>query len=115
MKKNETSHRANKGSVVGLGILLATVLGACGSTSVDEPQAPEVENEALSTLCLNVLCQTGTVCNPKTGNCEPTSSGSRCTISGDPPVTTGCADGKTCVPISCTNSVPPTCFGTCAP
>lgn len=115
MKKNDRSHRANKGLKVGLGILLATMLGACGGASVDEPQASEVESQALSTLCADVLCQTGTVCNPKTGNCEPSSRGSRCTISGDPLVTTGCADGKTCILIACTNSVPPTCFGTCAP
>jgi hypothetical protein len=115
MRKNDG---VNKGSMVGLGMLLATLVGACGGMGVDDPQATEqatqAESEALSDRCLNVSCQTGTVCNPKTGNCEP-ARGGRCTISGDPPVTTGCAAGQTCLPISCTNSIPPTCFGTCAP
>jgi hypothetical protein len=114
VRKNDDSHRANKDLKVGLGILLAALLGACGGTSADEPQAPEVESQALSGRCTVVLCPTGTVCNPKTGSCEG-SRGGRCTVSGDPPVTTGCADGATCVPLACTNSVPPTCFGTCAP
>jgi hypothetical protein len=112
--KNERSLRANKDLMIGLGILLATMLGACGGTSVDESQASEVESQALSNRCTIVLCQTGTVCNPKTGSCEP-SRGGHCTISGDPPVTTGCVDGETCVPLACTNSIPPTCFGSCAP
>jgi hypothetical protein len=30
-------------------------------------------------------------------------------------VTNGCADHQACVPLSCTNSIPPTCLGTCAP
>ena len=115
MRKNDRSHRANKGLKFGLGILLATMLAACGGTSVDEPQASEVESQALSDRCTVVLCPTGTVCNPKTGSCEPASRGGRCTISGDPPVTTGCAEGESCVPLACTNSIPPTCFGTCAP
>jgi hypothetical protein len=114
MKKNDRCDRANKGLKVGLCILLVTLLGGCGGTSVDEPQALEIESQALSNLCTTVLCQTGTVCNPKTGSCEPSSRGIRCTISGDPPVTTGCADRNACVPLSCTNSMPPTCFGTCA-
>jgi hypothetical protein len=112
---NDENHRTSKDLLVGLGILLATMLGACGGMSVDEPQASEVESQALSDRCTVVLCPTGSVCNPKTGSCEPGSRGNRCTISGQPPATTGCADGETCVPIACTQSIPPTCFGTCAP
>ena len=114
MNNNDKSRRTNKGLALGLGMVLATELAACGGAGVDEPQASQDESEALSNLCTNVLCQTGTTCNPKTGNCEP-SRGGRCTIAGDPPVTSGCAAAQRCIPISCTNSIPPTCFGTCAP
>ena len=37
----------------------------------------------------------------------------KCKIAGDPPVTTGCKASQTCLPYACTNSVPPTCYGTC--
>lgn len=39
--------------------------------------------------------------------------GQRCTVSGNPRVTTGCQAGQTCGIVACTNSVPPTCWGTC--
>lgn len=37
----------------------------------------------------------------------------QCRISGDPPVTTGCKAGEQCTPHACTDSIPPTCVGTC--
>ena len=39
--------------------------------------------------------------------------GQRCTVSGNPAVTTGCTNGESCTLVACTNSVPPTCWGTC--
>src|SRR6185503_2423613 len=39
--------------------------------------------------------------------------GQRCTVRGNPPVTTGCNSGESCAVVACTNTVPPTCFGTC--
>jgi hypothetical protein len=42
-----------------------------------------------------------------------TVGGARCTISGDPPVQTGCAEGQSCIPEACTNSIPPSCVGHC--
>lgn len=40
-------------------------------------------------------------------------SGPRCSIKGEPPVTTGCSEEEVCVPYVCTHSIPPTCAGTC--
>jgi hypothetical protein len=37
--------------------------------------------------------------------------GQRCTVRGG--VTTGCGTGETCAVVACTNSIPPTCWGTC--
>jgi hypothetical protein len=42
-------------------------------------------------------------------------AGPRCTVSGDPPVTQGCGAGETCRIVACTNSIPPSCWGTCVP
>jgi hypothetical protein len=37
----------------------------------------------------------------------------RCTQQGDPPVTSGCDSDQTCRLVACTNSIPPSCWGTC--
>jgi hypothetical protein len=43
-----------------------------------------------------------------------TAVGQRCTVRGNPPVTTGCNDGDYCRIEASTNSIPPSCWGTCA-
>ncbi|MEN0065994.1 MAG: hypothetical protein AAGA48_27885 [Myxococcota bacterium] len=40
-------------------------------------------------------------------------SGARCTTFDG--VTSGCEDDEVCLPIACTNSIPPFCFGFCQP
>jgi hypothetical protein len=37
----------------------------------------------------------------------------RCTVRGNPRVTTGCAQNEYCSVVACTNSIPPSCWGTC--
>lgn len=37
----------------------------------------------------------------------------RCTVQGSPPVTSGCAAQQYCRIEACTNSIPPSCFGSC--
>ena len=81
---------------IGLGtFILGASLGAfgCSAASDDEGTAPSVDTTASTQEELT----------------------SRCTVRGNPPVTTGCSDGQTCSVIACTKSVPPTCFGTCQP
>jgi hypothetical protein len=39
--------------------------------------------------------------------------GQRCTVRGSPPVTTGCGQSEYCSVVACTNSIPPSCWGTC--
>jgi hypothetical protein len=79
--------------------LAAFVLGAslgasgCSAAGDDERTTPSVDTTATAREELS----------------------SRCTVRGNPPVTTGCTGGQTCSVIACTNSVPPTCFGTCKP
>jgi hypothetical protein len=34
-------------------------------------------------------------------------------VRGNPPVTAGCAQGESCSLVACTNSIPPSCWGTC--
>ncbi len=66
-----------------LGVLVALV--GCSSASDD------VESTATSTQAL----------------------GQRCTVRGNPAVTTGCGDGESCSLVACTSSIPPSCWGTC--
>lgn len=122
MSNTLNSDRSRVAASVGA-FLAAALLGACsagGDDSEQDSQAPEAEIEQaltpISNSCATVLCPTGTACNPKTGTCDPapTLISARCTISGDPPVTSGCAEGEQCRPYACTNSIPPTCIGTCA-
>src|SRR5262249_27712360 len=39
----------------------------------------------------------------------------RCTVRGNPPVTTGCQEDQFCSVNACTNSIPLICFGVCQP
>jgi hypothetical protein len=56
-------------------------------------------------------------CSAAEGDEDSTGTGTqavtRCTVRGNPPVTTGCAEGETCAVAACTNSIPATCWGTC--
>lgn len=76
-----------------LGLLLAVAALACAQDedTSDEPEtaAPTIEQHD------QALAQ-------------------RCSVFGDPPVTVGCAEGSICRIEACTNSIPPSCFGTCA-
>ncbi len=63
-------------------------------------------------------------CSVDTGSEEATAveveqsvviGGRRCTVTGDPAVTQGCGENETCRLVACTESIPPSCFGTCAP
>jgi hypothetical protein len=84
------SQRIVPNAVIFALVNLAASLGCAGQddeSSVSE--APAVQQDALSTPA------------------------KRCNISGDPPVEQGCEPGESCVPYACTNSIPPSCAGTC--
>ena len=99
-------------------LLCALCVGALFACSAAPDEGSEARTDQalieISNFCFTALCPTGTTCNPKTKSCDPSRLDARCTISGDPPLTEGCAEGEQCRLYACTNSIPPTCVGFCA-
>lgn len=44
---------------------------------------------------------------------ETQTVGAQCRTFGNPVITKGCSSGEVCQPVACTNSIPPSCVGTC--
>lgn len=71
-------------------------------------------------ISLFVLAALGLVsaCSAEVGEDAASDSSAlakRCTVRGNPPLTSGCEAGETCRVEACTNSIPPSCWGTCQP
>ncbi len=67
---------------------------------------------ALGALLASLGCSSA---DSDEGSAETTTQalGQRCRVTGNPPVTSGCETDEICAVVACTNSIPPTCTGTC--
>jgi hypothetical protein len=77
------------GSFIGLSLIAIVVASGCSAESGAEQTSAE-ETTSQSAALLH-----------------------RCTVRGEPPVTIGCDAGESCRVIACTESIPPSCWGTC--
>jgi hypothetical protein len=103
-------------------------LGATGARCTVRGDPPVTRGCEEGEVCIPEVC-TASIPPSCAGHCGPgrprdagvryratgSEDGARCSISGPDGEVTGCSEGERCAPVACTDSIPPSCWGTCEP